>query len=132
MSIPALNSVSFFVAPISGASAVQSTIPYRSATTVSTESFGVALAIIVFVLIALVGGVAYARRRGWITGSKIRMRGTNSEGIEVRASRRLSMATTTHVVTYRGLEYLVVESARGCVTTVTPLNASRVGQSGTP
>jgi hypothetical protein len=132
VSVPALNPASLFVAPISGAGAVQSTIPYRSAATISTGSFVAALAITVFVLVVLVGGVAYARRRGWIIGSKIRMRGASGEGIEVRASRRLSMATTTHVVAYRGLEYLVVESARGCVTTIAPLNASRSGQSSAP
>lgn len=91
-----------------------------------------ALAITMLVLVALVGGIAYARRRGWIIGSKTGTRGTDAGGIEVRASRRLSMTTTTHVVAYRGLEYLVVESARGCVATVAPLNASRAGQSGVP
>lgn len=132
MSIPALNSALLLVAPVSGASVAQSAIPYRSAPTVSTGNFVVALAITMLVLIALVGGIAYARRRGWIIGSKAGMRGTDEEGIEVRASRRLSMTTTTHVVAYRGFEYLVIESTRGCVATVAPLNASRAGQSGAP
>jgi hypothetical protein len=128
----ALNPAAFFVAPLSGIGGVQSTIPYRSAATISTGSFVVALAITVFVLVTLVGGVAYARRRGWIVGAKTRSRGTDGEGIEVRASRRLSMATTTHVVAYRGHEYLVVESARGCVASIAPLDVSRDGQSSAP
>ena len=60
----ALNPAAFFVAPLSGAGGVQSTIPYRSAATISTGSFVVALAITVFVLVALVGGVTADDRGG--------------------------------------------------------------------
>ena len=44
---------------------------------------------------ALVGGAAYARRRGWTIGSRPGTRGVAGEGIEVKASRRLSMATAS-------------------------------------
>lgn len=132
MNIPASVSAWFLFAATSGAQAAKSTIPYRSAPAVSAGSLAMAMAITLLVLIALVGGAAYARRRGWTIGSRPGTRGVAGEGIEVKASRRLSMATTTHVIAYRGSEYLVVETVRGAVASITPLNRLPSGPGGAP
>jgi hypothetical protein len=132
VSIPSLISAWLLAAVTSGAQVAQSAIPYRDAPAVSTGSLAMAMAITLLVLIALVGGAAYARRRGWTIGSRPRARSTAGEGIEVKASRRLSMATTTHVIAYRGSEYLVVETVRGTVATVTPLSRLPTGPGGMP
>ncbi|MGS1125890.1 hypothetical protein ACVCL3_02740 [Rhodanobacter sp. UC4437_H4] len=132
MSIPTLGSAWLFAAVTSGAQLAQSAIPYRNAPAVSTGSLAMAMTITLLALMALVGGLAYARRRGWTIGSRPGARGMAAEGIEVKASRRLSMATTTHVIAYRGAEYLVVETVRGTVATVTPLSRLPTGPGGTP
>jgi hypothetical protein len=118
--------------PIAGTTAIQSTIPYRTSAPISTGSLVTALAITALVLAALVGCVAYARRRGWLAGMGAGKRTALEGGIEVRATRRVSMATTAHVVSYRGVEYLVIESGRGCATTVSPLGALQTEQSNAP
>jgi len=53
-------------------------------------------------------------------------------GIEVRASRRLSLSATVHVIAYRGHQYIVVESGRGSTTTVSPLVTPGIEQGNTP
>lgn len=114
--------------PFSVAKSASSGIPYRTSAPISMESLVTALAVTALVLAALVGCVAYARRRGWLAGVTAGKRTAPDANIEVRATKRVSMATTAHVVVYRGLEYLVVESARGCTAKVSSLDAPRVEQ----
>lgn len=92
----------------------------------------IALAITAVVVAAVVGCTAYARRRGWVFGMNAGKRMAPDASIEVRATRRVSMATNAHVVAYRGFEYLVIESGRGCTTTVAPLGAPHVEQGNAP
>lgn len=132
MSASALSPVATVAAPVPGTTSAQPVIPYRTTASVSTGGLVAAFAITALVLAALVGCAAFARRRGWLLGMDAGKRTVPGTGIEVRATRRVSMATTAYVVAYREHEYLVVESGRGCVTTVSPLNAPRVGQGETP
>ena len=75
-------------------------------------------------------GAACHRYRGWAarwSGGMIpAKRAVPNEGIEVRATRRVSMTTSAHVVMYRGHEYLIVESSRGSTAAVTRLDSSSV------
>lgn len=82
------------------------------------------MTITMLVLIALVGCVVYARRRGWLPGSGTGLRPTSGAAIDIRATRRVSMSTTLHVVRYEGADYLLVETVRGATTLVTPLSGS--------
>lgn len=132
MNILASSTAAKTVASVSVTTAAQSAIPYRTSAPISTGSLVTALAITALALAALVGCVAYARRRGWLAGVNAGKHTAADAGIEVRASRRVSMATTAHVVAYRGLEYLVIESGRGCATTVAPLGAPDAQQGDTP
>jgi hypothetical protein len=95
-------------------------IPYRTDTPVSVGNLALAMLVTALALGALVGVLVYIRRRGWgLSGLRANRQAT--EGIELRASRRVSLLTTAHVVAYRGQTYLIVESARGSTAAVTPL-----------
>lgn len=132
MNTLASNPTAETVAHVSVATGAPAAIPYRTSAPISTGSLVTALAITALVLAALVGCIAYARRRGWLVGMNAGKRTGPDMDIEVRATRRVSMATTAHVVAYRGLEYLVVESGRGCATTVAPLGGPDVEQGNAP
>jgi hypothetical protein len=98
-------------------------IPYRTDAAVSTGTFVVALLITIVMLVLLAGLLLVARRRGWLAmPGRIRPPATQ-EGIQLEASRRLSVMSAAFVVTYKGERYLVVESSRGTTATVTPLAA---------
>lgn len=105
-----------------------SAIPYRTATSVPTGSLASALIITILVLVALVGCVVYARRRGWLAGTGIGVRPTSGSEIDIRASRRVSLATTVHVVRCGDADYLLVETMRGTTATISPLQKSPEGQ----
>lgn len=132
MNTLASNPAARTAAPVSVATGTPAAIPYRTSAPISTGSLATALAITALALAALVGCVAYARRRGWLVGTSTEKRSAPDAGIEVRATRRVSMASTAHVVAYRGLEYLVIESGRGCTTTAAPLGAPNVEQGSAP
>lgn len=97
-------------------------IPYRTDTPVSMGTFAVALLITLCLLGLLVAALVYVRRRGWMprtnsTGAAA----PPAEGIQLQASRRISMATTVHVLRYQGQDYLIVETSRGAHATVSPV-----------
>lgn len=94
-------------------------IPYRTDAAVSSGTFAVALLVTLCLIGLLVAALIFIRRRGWITLPSAARTPTASEGIQVHASRRLSVATTAHVLSYQGQNYLVVESSRGANATVT-------------
>lgn len=96
-------------------------IPYRTTAPVSTGTFAFALLATVLLLVVLVGCLLFARRRGWVAASAKKHGGGQAESIELIASRRLSVATTAHLVACRGQSYLVVESHRGSSATLLPL-----------
>lgn len=96
-------------------------IPYRTESPVSVGTVVVAILATVFVLAALIGVLMYARRRGWVPVANPGKPSASVEGIQLQASRRLSMLTTAHVVAYRGHAYLIVESSRGSSATVAAL-----------
>jgi hypothetical protein len=100
-------------------------IPYRTDAPVSMGTFAVALLITLCLMALLVVALVFIRRRGWITLPGTARTPAASEGIQLQASRRLSMTTTAHVVSYQGDVYMVVESSRGSTASVT-----RVGQEG--
>lgn len=114
-------------APASAMSA-PSAIPYRTATSVSAGSLASALIITMLVLVVLVGCVVYARRRGWLAGAGIAIRPTTGSEIDIRVSRRVSLATTVHVVRCGDADYLLVETMRGTTATLSPLQKSPEGQ----
>jgi hypothetical protein len=85
-------------------------------------AFALALLITLCLIGLLVAALVYVRRRGWITLPGATRAPASSEGIQVQTSRRLSIATTAHVVSYQGHAYLIVESSRGASATVTPMH----------
>jgi len=103
------------------ASAPSPDIPYQTAAPVSMGTFAFALLATVLLLATMVGGLLFARRRGWITASAKKRNGVQAENIELIASRRLSVTTTAHLVACRGQSYLIVESLRGSSATLLPL-----------
>lgn len=107
-------------------------IPYRTAAPVSTGTFAFALLATVLLLVVLVGGLLFARKRGWIAAPTKKRSSTQTESIELIASRRLSIATTAHLVVCRGQSYLVVESLRGSSATLLPLSEQGTGGEVTP
>lgn len=119
------------VAPDTGtAGTAQAAIPFRTEMPVSAGSIAFSVSITLLVLILLIAVLVYARRRGWNGRWPSGMISTKPaepvDSIEVCATRHLSMATTAHVVLYRGYEYLLVESARGVTVAVTQLGSSAV------
>jgi hypothetical protein len=97
-------------------------IPYRTDTPVSVGHLALAMLVTALVLGALVGALVYVRRRGWGPGGlHANRQAIRLEGIELQASRRVSLLTTAHVVAYRGQTYLIVESVRGSTVAVTSL-----------
>lgn len=98
-------------------------IPYRTDAAVSVGTFATALLVTLCLIALLVFALIFIRRRGWITLSGTARAPVASDGIQLRASRRLSMATTVHVMSYQGNTYLVVESGRGVNATVTRIES---------
>jgi hypothetical protein len=103
-------------------------IPYRTDAPVSMGSFAFALLITLCLIALLVGALVFIRRRGWITLPSATRTPAAADGIQVQASRRLSIATTAHVLSYRGSTYLVVESTRGTQATVTRVEPEESGR----
>jgi hypothetical protein len=99
-------------------------IPYRTDSAVSTGAVAFALLITVVVLALLIGLLFVARRRGWLAMPGRTRSPALQGGIQLEASRRLSVTSTAYVVNYRGEQYLIVESSRGATATVTPLVVS--------
>ncbi|HUB90330.1 MAG TPA: hypothetical protein VMA74_11460 [Dyella sp.] len=105
-------------------------IPYRTDTPVSMGTFALALLITLCLLGLLTAALMLIRRRGWIAWpGATRTVAPPVDGIQLQATRRLSMGTTVHVVNYRGQAYLIVESSRGTSATVTPMTAIDEGTS---
>jgi hypothetical protein len=102
-------------------------IPYRTDAPVSAGTFATALLVTLCLIALLVGALVFIRRRGWITLPSATRAPTAQEGIQLQASRRLSIATTAHVVSYQGQTYLVVESSRGAQATVTRVEPGTPG-----
>ena len=96
-------------------------IPYRTDAPVSMGTFALALFITLCLMGLLLAALVFVRRRGWVVWSNTSRATVSSEGIQVQASRRLSIATTAHVVSYQGQSYVIVESSRGTSVTVTPI-----------
>lgn len=85
-------------------------------------AFAAAMLITLCLLGLLVAALMYVRRRGWIAWPQAsRPAAAAEEGIQLQASRRLSLGTTVHVVSYRGQAYLVTECSRGTNATVMPV-----------
>jgi hypothetical protein len=103
-------------------------IPYRTDASVSTGAFAFALLITLCLIGLLVAALLFVRRRGWITPPGAARAPDSSGGIQVRTSRRLSITTTAHVVSYEGHAYLIVESSRGASATVTPMHRIPSGE----
>jgi hypothetical protein len=112
------------------AGTAQAAIPFRTDMPVSAASIAFSVSIALLALILLVAVLVYARRRGWNgrwpSGMISAKQAEPAESIEVCATRRVSMATTAHVVLYRGREYLLVESTRGVTASITWLGSSEV------
>jgi len=103
-------------------------IPYRTDAAVSMGTFALALLVTLCLIALLVVALVFIRRRGWITWPAATRTPTVSEGIQLQASRRLSIATTAYVVSYQGHAYLVVESSRGGSATVTRIEPEQQGR----
>lgn len=107
-------------------------IPYRTGVPVSMGSLAVAGLVTILALAVLVGVLIYLRRRGWAGAWLTDKRAGRDHGIELRASRRLGLSATAHVVVYHGVEYLIVENGRGSPATVLKLDAHGDGMAGAP
>lgn len=103
-------------------------IPYRTDAPVSAGTFVVALLATACMIALLVGLLVFIRRRGWITLTGASRPSVAQEGIQLQASRRLSIATTAHVLSYQGNTYLVVESSRGTQATLTRIEPETSGK----
>ncbi|RUL72718.1 hypothetical protein [Dyella choica] len=107
-------------------------IPYRTDAPVSMGTFALALLITLCLLGLLTAALLYVRRRGWVGWrGAARVIASPEEGIQLQASRRLSIGTTAHAISYRGQTYLIVESSRGTNATVTPVAAHQAVGEGT-
>ena len=95
-------------------------IPYRTQAAVSSGSAVTALLATLVLLALLVGVLLWSRRRGWLPGKSLAPV-TPDKDLRVVASRRVSIATTVHVVEYRGQSFLLTESARGASVSLTPV-----------
>lgn len=103
---------------------VASNIPYRTTSAVSISDMAGASLITLFILVILVGFLIYARRRGWaMPGIASTKRIPNDADLSIVATRRLSIASVGYVVSYRGNEYLIVESGKGFQTAIVPLSS---------
>lgn len=103
-------------------------IPYRTDASVSMGTFALALFVTLCLIGLLLAGLMFVRKRGWVTWSNTSRAAVSSEGIQVQASRRLSIVTTAHVVSYQGRSYMIVESSRGASATVTPIAQQETGE----
>jgi hypothetical protein len=101
-------------------------IPYRTDAAVSASSYAFSILVTLLVLGLLITALVVIRRRGWLALSGRTQTPAPQDGIAVKASRRVSMNTTVHVIDYQGASYLLVESHRGATATTTPLPSGRV------
>lgn len=113
-------------------SPVSPAIPYRTGAQVSAGTFAFALLATILLLAVMTGVLFVARRRGWIPSTPRSRTHALGEGIELLASRRLSVATVAHVVAYRGQSYLIVESGRGSTSEVRLLTEQGQGREVSP
>ncbi|RDI99310.1 hypothetical protein DVT68_00125 [Dyella solisilvae] len=114
------------------AGASSAAIPYRTAPVVSAGSIALSMSVVVLVMVALVALVLIARRRGWL--GKLGVNGIEAgrAPLELRASRRLSVHSTAHVLSYQGREFLIVESVRHTATSISPIGDADPDQEGAP
>ncbi len=96
-------------------------IPYRTDPALSGGTVWLALLATLVLLIALVGVLLYSRRRGWLPTVPRAAASSDTTGIKVISSRRISIHTTVHVVEYAQGTYLLTESVRGAAVNVVPL-----------
>jgi len=96
-------------------------IPYRTDSAISGGTVAIAIVATVLVLAVFVGILMYGRQRGWLPSSTTGKLSASADGIQLQSSRRLSALATAHIVHYRGNAYLIVESARGSSTSISPI-----------
>lgn len=91
-------------------------IPYRADTPVATGELAWAMTAVAAALVVLVLLAVVLRRRGLLRGLPGGLRGMPEGDVAVHAlaSRRLSRATTVHLVEADGVRYLITESVRAC------------------
>lgn len=97
-------------------------IPYRTDAAVSTGTMTMALLVTIAVLALLIGALWLARRQGWVKLSPRTM--ASQAGIQLEASRRVSVTSAVHVVSYQGQRYFIVESHRGTAANVVPMSSN--------
>jgi hypothetical protein len=100
-------------------------IPYRTDVPVSAGTFAVALLVALCLIALLVFVLIFIRRRGWGTLPSATRSQSLQDAIQIRASRRISMATTVHVVSYGNCTYLIVESSRGSQAAISRADPSQ-------
>lgn len=117
---------SLWAAPLDAAAS--SGIPFRTDASISMDRFTVAMLMVSLALAALIFCIYLARRKGWLDGKFASVnRHANQAaktGVEIRSSKRISMATTVHVVAYREREFIVIESGRGVSSHITQLDGT--------
>lgn len=102
-------------------------IPYRTEAAVSVGTFAVALMVTFCLIALLVAALIFIHRRGWLKLPGNTRISAPTEGIQLQSSRRLSIATTAHVLSYQGNAYLVIESSRGTQAVVTRIEPEESG-----
>jgi hypothetical protein len=107
-------------------------IPYRTDAPVSAGTFALALLVTIVLLVGLITALIFIRRRGWLPSAGQARPVAAQEGIQLHASRRLSMASTAHVVSYRGQTFFVVESSRGTHAAVSSMQLDMPVDEGQP
>lgn len=103
------------------ANAAPAAIPYRTDAAVSAGSAATALIMTGVLLVLLIGVLLYSRKRGWLPAGHRSAPQASGMEIRVLSSRRVSVATTLHVIEYAGRSYLLTESSRAASATLTPL-----------
>jgi len=96
-------------------------IPYRTDAAMSTGSMVTAFVTTGVLLVLLIAVLLYSRRRGWLPSPARPSDTSNGKDIRVIVSRRISAATTVHVIEYDGQSYLLTESSRATSAATTPL-----------
>jgi len=103
-------------------------IPFRTDSPVPTGRLVAALSAVAIALAVAVVVLQMAKRRGWLARIAASNHGKAApgDGIQLCASRRLSLSTSVYVLSRDGMEFIVVESGKGVSCQVHGLGERKV------
>jgi len=101
-------------------------IPYRTDAPLAIGNIAFAIAVVLLALVLLVVLAYYAKRRGWLSALSKPAATPSQNRLQLRASQRLSLHSTAHVLAYQGRDYLVIESTRQTTAVLSPLDKPEI------